>query len=91
MRDTAKVGAMKIHRFFGCAKNVLLPSGRNIFFQHIDEHVRMFHIGFAVSGKVGHLLVAKLEIALPDLVEPGAVAAAEVSLSVRGLRGMDVV
>ena len=75
----AEIGAMQVHRFLGGIEHVLFSARSDVFFEYVNKHVRVFHIGLAVYGKIRHLLVTKVEIPLPDLVQPGAIAATQVA------------
>ena len=60
MRHAAEIGAMQVHRFLGGIEHVLFSARSDVFFEYVNKHVRVFHIGLAVHGKIRHLLVTKL-------------------------------
>src|SRR5690242_13131316 len=55
LRHAAEIDAVDIHRVRRGRQHILLPSGRDIFFENIDEHIGVFHVGLAVRGEVRHL------------------------------------
>src|SRR5438105_14056957 len=79
MSHAPEIGPMKVHRFFGGIENVLLSTRDDVFFENIDEHIRVSYVGLAVHGKVRHLRIAEVQIPLPYFVQAGAVAAADIS------------
>src|SRR6266850_7904212 len=52
LRHAAEIDAVNVHRIRRGCQDILLPSGRDIFLQNIDEHVRVFHVGLTMRGKV---------------------------------------
>src|SRR5438445_8779580 len=79
MSHAPEIGPMKVHRFFGGIENVLLSTRDDVFFENIDEHIRVSYVGLAVHGKVRHLRIAEVQIPLPYFVQAGAVDAADIS------------
>src|SRR5438132_11038867 len=79
MSHAPEIGPMKVHRFFGGIENVLLSTRDDVFFENIDEHIRVSYVGLAVHGKVRHLRIAEVQIPLPYFLQAGAVAAADIS------------
>ena len=50
-----EIDAVDVHRVGRGRKDILLPARRDVFFQHIEKHIRVLHVGFAVGREVGHL------------------------------------
>ena len=50
-----EIDAVDVHRVGRGRENILLPTRRDVFFQHIEKHIRVLYFGFAAGGEVGHL------------------------------------
>src|SRR5262245_5218138 len=74
MRHPTEVSAMEVHRFLGGIEHVLFSPRSDVFFEYVNKHIRVFHISLAVHSKIRHLLILKVEIPLPDLIQPSTIA-----------------